>query len=144
MRKFAARLIAFDATTTRSARPGASAAFAVPDRMRTHLTTLMGNGGHRALVMRALSLAGTEVPWLRGVQVALDGALEGPAPTGAPTAGAPLADESLDPDEVLEGGVVLVAVLIGLLVAFIGERLTLQLVREVWPKLPAKNLNFKI
>jgi hypothetical protein len=94
----------------------------------------MGNGGHRALVMRALALAGAEVPWLRGIRVAADGTLEGTGPD----------DESIDPDEVIEGGVALVAQMIGLLVAFIGERLTLQLVREVWPKLPARDLNFKI
>jgi hypothetical protein len=34
-----------------------------------------------------------------------------------------------------EGGVVLVAQLLGLLVAFVGERLTLKIVREVWPNL---------
>ena len=134
MRYFAARLVAFEAAASRSADAGASAALAVPDRMRTHLTTLMGNGGHRALLMRALALAGAEVPWLRGIQVAVDGTFEGPDPSGEP----------VDPDERIEGGVVLVATLIGLLVAFIGERLTLQLVGEVWPKLPAKDLNFKI
>ncbi len=40
----------------------------------------------------------------------------------------------LDPDELFEGGVVLVAHLLGLLVAFIGEGLTLHLMREIWPK----------
>ena len=84
--------------------------------------------------MRALALAGAEVPWLRGSQVAIDGNLEEPGPS----------EEPVDPDEMIEGGVVLVAHLMALLVTFIGERLTLQLVREVWPKLPARNLNFKI
>jgi hypothetical protein len=32
--------------------------------------------------------------------------------------------------------------LLGLLVAFIGEDLTLRLVREVWPKLSLNNLDF--
>ena len=94
----------------------------------------MGNGGHRALLMRALALAGAEVPWLRDIRIASDGTLERPGP----------ADESVDPDEAREGGVVLVAQLLGLLVAFIGERLTQQLVREIWPKLPASDSNFKI
>jgi hypothetical protein len=102
--------------------------------MRTHLTTLMGNSGHRALQMRALALAGAEVPWLRGLQVAADGTMEGPDPSGAP----------VDPDAMTEGGVVLVAQLIGLLVAFIGEWMTLRLVREIWPNLPAGDLNFNI
>jgi hypothetical protein len=34
-----------------------------------------------------------------------------------------------------EGGIVLVAQLLGLLTAFIGGSLTMRLVREVWPKL---------
>jgi hypothetical protein len=42
----------------------------------------------------------------------------------------------------LEGGVVLLAQLLGLLVAFIGENLTLRLVREVWPKVPLDDLDF--
>jgi hypothetical protein len=94
----------------------------------------MGNGGHRALLMRTLVLARAEVPWLRDTRVADNGTLEGPDS----------ADDSIDPNDVTEGGVVLIAQMIGLLVAFIGERLTLQLVHEVWPKLPASDLNFKI
>ncbi len=150
MREFAARLIAFEASGSRTPIDGVSAAFAVPDKMRANLTTLMGSGGHRALPMRTLVLAGAEVPWLRGTRVDNGGNLERPAPAagapvaGAPVAGAPVADLSVNADEVIEGGVVLVAQLIGLLVAFIGERLTLQLVGEVWPKLPAKDLKFKI
>jgi hypothetical protein len=48
----------------------------------------------------------------------------------------------VDPDEIFKGRVVLLAQLLGLLVAFIGEDLTLRLVREVWPKLPLNNLDF--
>jgi circadian clock protein KaiC len=39
------------------------------------------------------------------------------------------------------GGVALLAQLLGLLVAFIGENLTLRLVREVWPKAPLNDLD---
>jgi hypothetical protein len=38
--------------------------------------------------------------------------------------------------------VVLLAQLLGLLVAFIGENLTLRLMREVWPKVPLNELDF--
>jgi hypothetical protein len=48
----------------------------------------------------------------------------------------------LDPQEIFEGCVVLLAQLLGLLVAFIGEHLTLRLVREVWSKLSLNNLDF--
>jgi hypothetical protein len=43
-------------------------------------------------------------------------------------------------EEFFEGRVVLLAQLLGLLVAFIGENLTLRLVREVWPKVPLKDI----
>jgi hypothetical protein len=46
------------------------------------------------------------------------------------------------PDEIFEGRVVLLAQLLGLLVAFIGELLTLRLVRDVWPKLSLNDLDF--
>lgn len=133
MRNFAARLINHEAGL-RSSAQGTTVAFTVPDRMRTHLTMLMGNEGHRALLMRALALAASEVRWLREIGVGIDGSLEGLDTILAP----------VTPDEALNGGTVLVAHLIGLLVAFIGERLTLQIVREVWPKMPTKDLNFKI
>jgi len=50
----------------------------------------------------------------------------------------------VDRAALLDAGVILLAHLIALLVAFIGERLTLQIVHEVWPKLAAKQLNFSI
>ncbi len=100
------------------------AAFHVCEKLRKHLATLMGNGGFRALHSRALTLASSEVAWLRGVHVKPDGSLEGWEELQA----------QLDPDEIFEGRVVLLAQLLGLLVAFIGEALTLRLVREVWPK----------
>jgi hypothetical protein len=43
--------------------------------------------------------------------------------------------EKVGPDVMADGGIVLVAQLLGLLVAFVGERLTLKIVREVWPNL---------
>jgi hypothetical protein len=46
----------------------------------------------------------------------------------------------VDPEQLSKGSVVLVAQLLRLLVAFIGENLTLQLVREIWPKLSDNDL----
>ena len=51
-------------------------------------------------------------------------------------------EEQLNPDKFFEGRVVLLAQLLGLLVAFIGANLTLRLVREIWPKVPLNDLNF--
>ena len=93
----------------------------------------MGNGGFHALLSRALALASAEVPWLRAVHVKADGSLEGLDE---------LASASWTRMRLSRAGVVLLAQLLGLLVAFIGENLTLRLVREVWPKLPLNDLDF--
>jgi hypothetical protein len=92
----------------------------------------MGQGGFRALLARSLAVATPEVPWLAALQVNADGALEGWDKVEA----------QVEPGELTESGVLLVAQLLGLLVAFIGENLTLRLVRDVWPKLSLEDSNF--
>jgi hypothetical protein len=51
-------------------------------------------------------------------------------------------ESEADPEEIAEGSVILLSQLLGLLVAFIGEDLTLRLVREIWPKVPLSDLDF--
>jgi hypothetical protein len=125
MRDFAERLIAYETRESRSAETRTSATFLVVEKLRPQLATLMGSVGFRALLSRALALTNAEVPWLRAVRVKADGSFEGLDELGA----------QIDPDKIFEGRIVLLAQLLGLLVAFIGEDLTLRLVREVWPKL---------
>ena len=48
----------------------------------------------------------------------------------------------LAPDEFVEAKVVLLAQLLGSLAAFIGEDVTLRLVREVWPNIPMDDFDF--
>jgi len=132
MRDLAARLIAVEAKTNKPSEPIAPAAFHVCERLRPHLATLMGQGGFRAVLARALTVAGAEIPPLVALQVKPDGSLEG---WDKP-------ELQIKPKELAEGGIVLVAHLLGLLVAFIGENLTLSLVRDVWPKLPLNDFNF--
>lgn len=127
----AARLIACDAKGAKFSRKAKAPTFTVIAKLRPHLATLMGNGGYRALLMRALALASAEVAWLRAVRVAADGSLDGPGEPAPP----------LRPEEILEGRVALVAQLLALLVAFIGESLMLRLIHEIWPQLPTGNLN---
>ena len=132
MRGIAERLIEYEARRKASTATANSANFQVTERLRPHLATLMGNGGFRALLARALKLAGAEVSWLRAVQVNADGTLEGLT--------TPHAD--LTPAEFREGRVVLLAQLLGLLVAFIGPGLTSRLVGEIWPQLAADKVDF--
>ena len=132
MRNFAERLIAYETSGDKSSATKTAAAFLVSDKLRPHLTMLMGNRGFSALLSRALALANAEVPWLRAVHVKTDGALEGLEEL----------ERQVDRDEFFEGRVVLLAQLLGLLVAFIGARLTVRLVLDIWPKLPLNDLDF--
>jgi len=86
----------------------------------------MGLAGYQALILRALMLARDEVPWLREVVIDADDDLENFAELGAKHESA----------EVTRGNEVLLAHLIALLDAFIGEALTLRLLRDLWPNLP--------
>jgi hypothetical protein len=126
MRDFAKRLMAYETGGNKSSETRPSSAFHVGDKLRPHLAALMGNGGFQVLLARALVLASTEVPWLRAVQVKTDGTLEGLEELHG----------QVGPGEFFEGRVVLLAQLLELLVAFIGEKLTLLLVREAWPRVP--------
>jgi hypothetical protein len=132
MRDLAERLIAYETRDNKSSETKTPTACLVGEKLRPHLATLMGNVGFRALLSRALALANAEVPWLRAVHVKADGSFEGLDELGA----------QVDPDEIFEGCVVLLAQLLGLLVAFIGEDLTLRLGREVWPKVSLDDLDF--
>ena len=132
MRDFSQRLIAFERRGNKSSGTLPPAAFHVFEKLRPHLATLMGNTGFHALLSRALAVANAEDPSLRVVHVKADGSLEGLEEL----------QTQVDPEETTEGSVVLVAQLLALLVAFIGESLTRQMVREVWPKLSLNDLDF--
>ena len=123
-RYLAQRLLAYEAVAGKNSEPAESAAFRVCAKLRRPLTILAGVAGFRSLLSRALALATAEAPSLSAVQVAADGSLKGldelASQTGKEQAG--------------DGGDILVAQLIGLLLTFIGEGLTLRLVQDVWPE----------
>jgi hypothetical protein len=130
MLDFAERLIACETRGNKSSGTKTPAAFPVCEKLRPHLATLMGNTGFRALLARALARAEADVPSLRAMQVNADGSLTG-------------LDEpevQADPEERSKDSVVLVAQLLDLLVAFIGETLMLRIVCGVWPKLSINDL----
>ena len=132
MRNFARCLIAYETLENKSSGTTPPAGFHVCEMLRLHLATFMGKTGFHTLLSRSLALSTAEVPWLCAVRVKADDSLEGLEELHA----------QLDPDEFFEGRVVLLAQLLGLLVAFIGEKLTVRLVREVWPKVPLDDLDF--
>ncbi|HXR78221.1 MAG TPA: hypothetical protein VN737_19730 [Bryobacteraceae bacterium] len=117
----ARRLVAYEAGA--GSAPGANtpAAFRVSEKLRRPLSTLAGATGFRALLARALMLAKREDHSLSAVCVKPDGSLEG-------------LKEPND-DDAEEPGVALIAQLLRLLVAFIGEALTTRLVQDIWSDL---------
>jgi hypothetical protein len=129
MRDFAERLIVHEMRATPETK--IPAACLVSEKLRPHLATLIGLFGFRALLSRALALANTEVRWLRAVRVNANASFEGFDQLGA----------QVGPKEIFAGCVVLLAEFLGLLVAFIGEDLTLRLMREAWPKLRLDSLD---
>jgi hypothetical protein len=129
-RKLAARLIALEKSESETDGQTVAPGFGTMDKLRPQLAMLMGNGGFRSVTARALAVGGEEVAWLHAIHVKADGSLEG----------LPDVLAQLDASELLEGRVVLLARLFGLLVEFIGETLTLRLVREAWPKVQLNDL----
>ena len=125
MLEFAKGLIALEATGIRSGEPTVTVVFAVCEKLRPHLSTFLGKAGFNALLSRALALASTDIAWLRNVHVDAGGSLK-EQDDARPGTGS----------ERLAGGTLLLAKLLELLVTFIGEELTLRLMREVWPRLP--------
>jgi hypothetical protein len=97
----------------------------VCDKLRRPLSAIMGVADYRVLLSRALTLAKMEAPTLGVVKVTADGSLQGLGEIS------PQAEEN----RTGEAGVVLIAQLLGLFLAFLGEALTLQLVRDVSPHL---------
>jgi hypothetical protein len=132
MRNIAHRLISYETQGKPSSETTDRSICRVTDRLRPQLATLMGHGGFRALLARALALASAEVGWLRELQVKADGTLESVARAHA----------GLAPAEFHEGRVVLLAQLLALLVAFIGPALTSRLIGEIWPQLAADHVDF--
>jgi hypothetical protein len=123
-RHLAQRLLAYEAVAGKNSEPAESAAFRVCAKLRRPLTILAGVAGFRSLLSRALTLATAEAPSLSAVQVTADGSLKG-------------LDElepQIDKGQARDGGAILIAQLIGLLLTFIGEGLTLRLVQDVWPE----------
>ena len=118
MRDLARRLLAVSQTVS---DPHVHEAVLVSDKLRISLTRFAGVDGFTSLQRRALVLARAEMPALQSIQIGEDGRLEGfeKLATGTGTGDAAAA--------------AITSHLLGLLVTFIGEPLTLTLVRKTWP-----------
>ena len=121
LRIYAERLTAHEMRRNASSKPNPTAAFVVIEKLSPHFSALMGVAGFRALISRALVLANPEIAWLGDLRVREDGSFEGLNELEA----------QANPEEITAGGIVLLARVVGLLVIFIGEDLTLHLLSDV-------------
>ena len=103
--------------------PQAHAASRAIEKLRLHLTKFVGTAGFQTLLARSLSLAKAQVDWLGPIQVTTDGAL-----TGLQEAA-----QTRDVNEARKGETALLTQLLALLITFIGEPITLRMVRDIWP-----------
>ena len=130
LRDAARRLLALEANGTE--RDATEAALSALGKIRSHLSKLVGITGFQVLLERALTMTKAEAGWLTSVRVQSDATLEGFGE----------AAQNQSDDVTLEGSVALLAQLLRLLIAFIGENLTVGIVRDVWPDSQAADGDF--
>lgn len=116
MRALAQRLLIFERELEGARDDPGNAALRVFACLRVAFARFAGPDGFASLVRRALALARAEQPFLREVSVRADGSLGGL--------------EQASDDAMLA----IITQFLGLLVTFVGEPLTLRLVRDAWPE----------
>jgi len=122
VRNLARRLLVVEGASKSGTDARVHEAVRVCEKLRISLTRFAGSDAFMSLLRRALALALADVPAVETVKLKPDGSLEGleVLAVDATNAGP-------------EAAVAITAHLLGLLMTFIGEPLTLQLVREAWP-----------
>jgi hypothetical protein len=130
MRDLAHRLFAYEVVAGKTSEPVEFATLRVYEKLRQSLSAFAGVAAFESLAFRALTQAKSEAPSLWAVQVAEGESLQGLGEF----------EPQIDMDKDLsgefpagDGGIVLIARLLGLLLIFLGEAITLSLLRNAWP-----------
>ena len=121
IRAWVHRLLALEAANKSASDTDRYDLLRVFEKLRIALTQFVGADGFTTLMRRALALARTEVPSLQTAKVTPEGRLEGIEENGA------------DAKNNSEAAIAITAHLLALLVTFVGEPLTLRMIRDVWP-----------
>jgi hypothetical protein len=129
LRCFAESIIRYEAKMNPPSAAQQATVLPVLDKLRPLLATFLGRTGYQALILRAMIMASEEVPWLCNVEITANGSLEKFNQLAA----------NHESAEVIDGSEVLLACMISLLEAFIGEALMLRLLHDLWPDLPRDN-----
>ncbi len=125
MRYLARYLLTYEGMSAKSSESMESATLCVYEKLRQSLSAFAGVAAFESLAFRALTQAKSEAPSLWAVQIAADGSLQG--------LGEFEPQIDIDKDLAGEGGTILIDRLLGLLLIFLGEALTLSLLRLAWP-----------
>ena len=130
MRDLAYRLLTYEAGAGKSSDPIDSPTLRVYEKLRQSLSAFAGVAAFESLAFRALTQAKSEAPGLWSVQVAEDGSLRGLREFEPEIDMVKDLAGEFPPGEV---GIILIARLLGLLRLFLGEAITLSLLRNAWP-----------
>ena len=130
MRDLARRLLTYEAAADKSSIPLESATLRVYEKLRKNLTIIAGVTSFQSLACRALVLAKLEDVSLGAAQITADGSLH--------DFGEYELQVDIDKDRTSEyqsgeRGIILIARLLSMLNLFLGEALTLRLLRNAWP-----------
>jgi len=138
MRDLARRLLAYEAVAAKRSEPVESPTLRVYEKLRQSLSGFAGISAFESLAFRALMQAKSEAPELWAVQVAAGGSLQGLGEF----------EPQIEMDKDLagefpgdDGGIILISRLLGLLRIFLGETLTLSLLRAKWPEAALNDRN---
>jgi len=138
MRDLAQRLMACEANASNTSESAELTILRVYEKLRKSLGEFAGSAAFRSLASRALAMARSEIPSLQTMQVAEDGALKGLGyglGHGLSEFDPQIAFEEDGPGEQRTGedGIAVISRLLGLLLIFLGEPITLRLLRNAWP-----------
>src|ERR1039457_1687020 len=115
MRDLARRLLAYEVVAGKTSEPSEFATIRVYEKLRQSLSAFAGVAAFESLAFRALTQAKSEAPDLWAVQVAADGSLRG---LGEFEPKSNIEKNQASDDQAGEGGVILIARLLGLLLIF--------------------------
>jgi hypothetical protein len=130
MRDLTHRLLTYEADAGKTSESKEAATLRVYEKLRQSLGVFAGTAGFQSLASRALAQARPEAPSLSAARVAADGSLQG---LGEIEPQIDIDKERAVEYPAGEGGVILIDRLLGLLLIFLGEALTLNLVQNAWP-----------
>ena len=117
----ALRLLENEGHSGSSSEERSAAAAQVYDKLNAHLSPLLGPEGVRALFARSVKLSKPEIACLAEL-----GGFDGAEKLRACL-------QALDPQAATEAAAVLFGAFLDLITMFIGDRLTVQLLRKAWP-----------